>query len=150
MSRRVPFALVLSLMFVAPLTLRAEDQFFDSNGVKIHYVTMGKGPLVVMIHGFPDFSYTWRDQMPALAKHFQVVAVDLRGYNKSDQPEGVAPQNVQVRGVQGQAFSKPAGKDGTGQGGTFLTWVEKNSNLRIGLGGELTLDAALKIAESLK
>jgi pimeloyl-ACP methyl ester carboxylesterase len=67
----------------------SEEGFADSNGVKIHYVTMGKGPLVVMIHGFPDFSYTWRDQMPALAKHFQVVAVDLRGYNKSDQPQGV-------------------------------------------------------------
>src|SRR5262252_5801645 len=66
-----------------------EEGFADSGGVKIHYVTMGKGPLIVMIHGFPDFSYSWRDQMPALAKHFQVVAVDLRGYNKSDQPTGV-------------------------------------------------------------
>jgi pimeloyl-ACP methyl ester carboxylesterase len=66
-----------------------EEGFADSSGVKIHYVTMGKGPLVVMLHGFPDFWYTWRDQMPALAKHFQVVAIDLRGYNKSDQPEGV-------------------------------------------------------------
>jgi pimeloyl-ACP methyl ester carboxylesterase len=66
-----------------------EEGFADSNGVKIHYVTMGKGPLVVLLHGFPDFWYTWRDQMPALAKHFQVVALDLRGYNKSDQPTGV-------------------------------------------------------------
>jgi pimeloyl-ACP methyl ester carboxylesterase len=66
-----------------------EEGFADSGGVKIHYVTMGQGPLLVMIHGFPDFWYTWRDQMPALAKHFQVVAVDLRGYNKSDQPTGV-------------------------------------------------------------
>jgi pimeloyl-ACP methyl ester carboxylesterase len=66
-----------------------EEGFADSDGVKIHYVTMGKGPLVVMIHGFPDFWYTWRAQMPELAKHFQVVAVDMRGYNKSDQPEGV-------------------------------------------------------------
>jgi len=66
-----------------------EEGFADSNGVKIHYVTMGKGPLVVMLHGFPDFWYTWRDQMPALAKHFQVVAIDMRGYNKSDQPKGV-------------------------------------------------------------
>ncbi len=66
-----------------------EEGFADSGGVKIHYVTMGKGPLVVMLHGFPDFWYTWRDQMPALSRHFQVVAVDLRGYDKSDQPQGV-------------------------------------------------------------
>jgi pimeloyl-ACP methyl ester carboxylesterase len=43
----------------------------------------------VLIHGFPDFWYTWRAQMPALAKHFKVVAIDQRGYNKSGQPEGV-------------------------------------------------------------
>jgi pimeloyl-ACP methyl ester carboxylesterase len=66
-----------------------EEGFADSNGVKIHYVTAGKGPLVVLIHGFPDYWYSWRDQMPALAKHFQVVAIDQRGYNKSDQPKGV-------------------------------------------------------------
>lgn len=66
-----------------------QEGYVDSGGVKIHYVTMGKGPLLVMLHGFPDYWYTWREQMPALAKHFQVVAVDLRGYNKSDQPKGV-------------------------------------------------------------
>jgi pimeloyl-ACP methyl ester carboxylesterase len=66
-----------------------EEGFADSGGVKIHYVTAGKGPLVVLLHGFPDYHYTWRDQMPALAKHFQVAAIDLRGYNKSDQPRGV-------------------------------------------------------------
>ena len=66
-----------------------DDGFVDSNGIRLHYVTKGDGPLVVLLHGFPDFWYTWRDQMPALAKHFQVVALDLRGYNKSDQPQGV-------------------------------------------------------------
>jgi epoxide hydrolase 4 len=66
-----------------------EEGFANSDGVKIHYVTSGKGPLVILLHGFPDFWYTWRDQMPALAKHFQVVAIDQRGYNKSDQPKGV-------------------------------------------------------------
>ena len=71
-----------------------EEGFVDSAGVKIHYVTMGSGPLVVLIHGFPDFWYTWREQMPELAKHFQVVAVDMRGYNKSDQPEGVENYKV--------------------------------------------------------
>jgi epoxide hydrolase 4 len=69
----------------------AEDGFIDSNGVKIHYVSVGKknDPLVVMIHGFPDFWYSWRAQMPALAKQFHVVAIDQRGYNLSGQPDGV-------------------------------------------------------------
>jgi pimeloyl-ACP methyl ester carboxylesterase len=63
--------------------------FAQSGDVKIHYVTAGEGPLLVMIHGFPDYWYTWRKQIPELAKHFKVVAIDQRGYNKSDQPEGV-------------------------------------------------------------
>ena len=72
-----------------------DEGFVDSGGVKIHYVAQGKGQLVVMLHGFPDYWYTWRDQMPALAKHFQVVALDLRGYNKSDQPKGVENYTVE-------------------------------------------------------
>lgn len=66
-----------------------KEGFADSQGVRIHYVTAGEGPLVVLLHGFPDFHYTWRDQIPALAKTCQVVALDLRGYNDSDQPAGV-------------------------------------------------------------
>jgi epoxide hydrolase 4 len=79
---------LLALAIVGAQDL-GQDGFADSDGVKIHYVTSGKGPLLILIHGFPDFWYTWRDQMPALAKHFQVVAIDQRGYNKSDQPKGV-------------------------------------------------------------
>jgi pimeloyl-ACP methyl ester carboxylesterase len=69
----------------------AEEGFVDSGGVKIHYVSLGRSqdPLIVLIHGFPDFWYTWRAQMPALAKRFHVVAIDQRGYNLSGQPEGV-------------------------------------------------------------
>ncbi|MHC5538846.1 alpha/beta fold hydrolase [Singulisphaera rosea] len=77
------------LLAAAPPASLGEEGFVDSGGVKIHYVTAGKGPLVVLIHGFPDFWYTWRAQMPALAEHFQVVAIDQRGYNLSDKPEGV-------------------------------------------------------------
>jgi epoxide hydrolase 4 len=66
-----------------------ESGFADSGGVKIHYVTAGKGPLIVLIHGFPDFWYTWRAQIPEWSKHHQVVAIDQRGYNLSDKPEGV-------------------------------------------------------------
>jgi len=67
-----------------------EHHFADSSGVKIHYAALGKGPLVVMIHGFPDFWYTWRYQMRALAEHnYRVIAVDQRGYNLSARPAGV-------------------------------------------------------------
>jgi pimeloyl-ACP methyl ester carboxylesterase len=61
--------------------------YAENDGVKIHYASLGSGPLVVMIHGFPDFWYSWRYQMIALAPHYQVVALDLRGYNLSDKPD---------------------------------------------------------------
>ena len=62
--------------------------YADNNGVRIHYASLGEGPLIVMVHGFPDFWYTWRNQMVALAPNYQVVAIDLRGYNLSDKPQG--------------------------------------------------------------
>jgi epoxide hydrolase 4 len=71
-------------------------QAVSEAGVKIHYATMGKGPLVVMIHGFPDFWYTWRHQMDALSDRFQVVAIDQRGYNLSDKPKGVESYDLRL------------------------------------------------------
>ena len=76
--------LVLSAMPSNELYDRVEHGHADNDGVKIHYASVGEGPLVVMIHGFPDFWYTWRDQMDALSSDFKVVALDLRGYNRSD------------------------------------------------------------------
>ena len=49
----------------------------------------------MMIHGFPDFWYTWRKQIPALAEKYQVVAIDQRGFNESDQPEGVENYKIE-------------------------------------------------------
>ena len=94
LSALVPTLAAFAFQYASAEELGGEEGFVDSDGVKIHYVTMGKGPLVVLIHGFPDFWYTWRAQMPELAKHFQVVALDMRGYNKSDQPEGVENYKV--------------------------------------------------------
>ncbi|MFO0845553.1 MAG: alpha/beta hydrolase [Gemmataceae bacterium] len=82
-------ACVLLLAAAARAAELGKEGFVDSGGVKIHYVTAGEGPLVVLLHGFPDYHYSWRAQVPALSKHFQVVALDLRGYNKSDKPKGV-------------------------------------------------------------
>ncbi|MFN6565946.1 alpha/beta hydrolase [Dendronalium sp. ChiSLP03b] len=64
-----------------------KHEYINTNGVKLHYVTQGAGPLMVMLHGFPEFWYSWRHQIPEFAKYFQVVALDLRGYNDSDKPK---------------------------------------------------------------
>lgn len=61
-------------------------EYIVSNGIKLHYVTQGEGPLMLMLHGFPEFWYSWRHQIPELAKDYKVVALDLRGYNESDKP----------------------------------------------------------------
>lgn len=60
-----------------------------SNGVRLHYATQGEGPLVLLLHGFPERWFTWRPQLAALAAAgFRAVAPDLRGYGLSDKPEG--------------------------------------------------------------
>ena len=74
---------------------RVSHGYAESNGVRIHYASLGEGPLVVMLHGFPDYWYTWRHQMEALAEDHRVVALDLRGYNLSDKPHGV--ENYDLR-----------------------------------------------------
>lgn len=58
------------------------------NGINLHWVEAGDGPLVVLLHGFPEFWYSWRHQMRAFSADYHVVAPDLRGYNKSDKPAG--------------------------------------------------------------
>jgi epoxide hydrolase 4 len=68
----------------------AAHRYIDLGEVRLHYVEVGEGPLVVLLHGFPGFWYSWRFQIPALAgAGFRVVAPDMRGYNLSDKPEGV-------------------------------------------------------------
>lgn len=57
-----------------------------TNGIQLHYVTQGKGPLMLLLHGFPEFWYSWRHQIPEFARDYKVVALDLRGYNDSDRP----------------------------------------------------------------
>lgn len=66
-----------------------EHKFADNDGVSIHYAKAGEGPLIVFIHGFPDYWYSWRHQMEGLMNNYTVAALDTRGYNKSDKPEGV-------------------------------------------------------------
>ncbi|MBF2021585.1 MAG: alpha/beta hydrolase [Hydrococcus sp. C42_A2020_068] len=66
-----------------------KHDFITTNGIKLHYVTQGEGQLMLMLHGFPEFWYSWRHQIPEFAKNYQVVALDLRGYNESDKPKEI-------------------------------------------------------------
>ena len=59
----------------------------EVNGIRIYYRRAGEGPPIVLLHGFPETSYAWRKIMPALAKHFTVIAPDLRGCGASDRPD---------------------------------------------------------------
>ena len=99
-SRRSVFAfpfflLIPALLFASLISAQAvmdqvEHKYADSDGVSIHYAKMGSGPLMVLIHGFPDFWYSWRHQMAGLADQYTVAALDTRGYNLSEKPEGEA------------------------------------------------------------
>jgi epoxide hydrolase 4 len=74
--------------FAHPWMEHVEHRFAENGDVKIHYAVAGSGPLIVFVHGFPDFWYSWKDQMEGLSDKYTVAALDTRGYNKSDKPEG--------------------------------------------------------------
>jgi pimeloyl-ACP methyl ester carboxylesterase len=65
------------------------------NGVRLHYAEVGSGPLVILLHGFPQCWYEWRYVIPRLAEHFHVIAPDMRGYNESDKPPGIASYTIE-------------------------------------------------------
>lgn len=71
-----------------------QSLFFQSDNVEIHAVTAGPrdGPVIVLLHGFPEFWYAWQRQIePLAAAGFRVIVPDQRGYNMSGKPPGVAP-----------------------------------------------------------
>jgi pimeloyl-ACP methyl ester carboxylesterase len=66
-------------------------------GIRLHYMEAGKGPLVVLLHGFPEFWYSWRHQIePLAAAGYRVVAPDMRGYNRSSRPRGWRMYDLQL------------------------------------------------------
>ena len=67
----------------------------ETNGIRMHVVEAGQGPLVILLHGFPEGWYAWRHQLPALAAAgFHAVAPDQRGYGQTDQPAAVDRYSV--------------------------------------------------------
>jgi pimeloyl-ACP methyl ester carboxylesterase len=64
-----------------------EHRFVSANGARFHVAELGVGPLVVLLHGFPQFWWAWRDQLTAISEAgYRVAAIDLRGYGGSDKP----------------------------------------------------------------
>ena len=67
-----------------------KHRMVETNGIKIHLAEQGEGPVVLMLHGFPESWYSWRHQLPALADAgYHVICPDVRGYGQSDAPEAI-------------------------------------------------------------
>lgn len=77
-----------------PESATLSDGYVSVNGASYHYVSAGEGPLVILYHGFPSFWYAWKSQIPALSKHYRVVAVDGLGSNLSDKPVDTARYRI--------------------------------------------------------
>src|SRR3954451_24630843 len=96
--------------------------------IRLHYVEAGEGPLVLLLHGFPEFWFSWRLQIaPLAAAGFRVVAPDLRGYNLSSRPSGVDAYGADklaadIRGLIGELGAKSALLVGHDFGGT-VAWA---------------------------
>ena len=88
--------LVGSTSFAAtPNMSEPKLRYIESNGIRMRIAEMGEGPLVILVHGWPESWYSWRHQLPALAAAgFRAVAPDMRGYGKSDKPQAVEDYDI--------------------------------------------------------
>jgi pimeloyl-ACP methyl ester carboxylesterase len=75
--------------------LAIKHGFASVGDIRLHYVECGAGnDLVILLHGFPEFWYSWRHQLPVLGRHHHVIAPDMRGYNLSDKPARVEDYRI--------------------------------------------------------
>ena len=109
------------------------EGYAEIGDVKLHYVEAGDGPLVVLLHGFPEFWYGWRQQIAPLVKAgFRVVAPDLRGYNLSSRPDGYAAYTADelagdIRGLIRELGAESAMVVGHDWGGTVAWTLAANT-----------------------
>src|SRR5271169_2837837 len=103
------------------------EGYAEIGDVRLHYVEAGEGPLVVLLHGFPEFWFGWRLQIKPLATAgFRVVAPDMRGYNLSSKPDGVQAYDTgkltaDIRGLIHERGAESALLVGHDWGGT-VAW----------------------------
>ncbi len=101
MTKRVVACLVTVAVFpVAAQTGELHHRFVQVNGIRMHVAEQGQGPLVVLVHGFPELWYNWRHVLPALAAAgYHAVAPDMRGYGQTDAPRDIGDYSqLQVAG----------------------------------------------------
>jgi len=88
-----------------------DEGFVTANGVRLHYVAKGAGERIVFIHGFPEFWQAWQHQLDDFGKDHCAIALDMRGYNLSDKPEGVDAYSVDVLLEDVRAFIQSFGPE---------------------------------------
>jgi epoxide hydrolase 4 len=106
-------------------------EYADLNGVRLHYARAGRGPLVIFLHGFPEFWYEWKHQIAEFSRDHTVVAPDMRGYNLSSKPAELAdyamPKLVEdVRALASQRLKETGGEKFTlvaHDWGGVVAWV---------------------------
>ena len=93
------FWISCSIMLACTVLMAADkpkwkDRYAEVNGVRLHYVEQGRGQLILFLHGFPEFWYSWKDLLADFGRDHHAVALDMRGYNLSAKPESVDAYRV--------------------------------------------------------
>jgi len=88
-----------------------EEKYISVNGIKLHTVIIGTGEPLILLHGFPDFWYGWKNIIPKLKDDFELIIPDLRGYNLSDKPKGIRKYRIELLVDDIQALSEKLNLD---------------------------------------
>jgi epoxide hydrolase 4 len=106
--------------FAQSNTPSISHDYAEVNGQRLHYVKAGRGPLMIFLHGFPEFWYEWKSQLAEFSRDHTAVAPDLRGYNLSSKPADVSDYAVPNMVADVHAFATALLKS---TGGSTFTLV---------------------------
>jgi epoxide hydrolase 4 len=104
---------ILAAVALVAMTVHAQPstthEYADVNGVRLHYAKSGNGPLIVFLHGFPEFWYAWKAQLAEFGRDHLAVAPDMRGYNLSSKPDGVEQYRMPLLVADVKALAEKLG-----------------------------------------